>query len=56
MPSLGLTPQYHLPRAGTTHSRLDSATQITSQENDPLTCPPANLIEAIPQLKFLLPR
>lgn len=42
-------------RSGTTHSKIGLPTSITNQENAPQTCLYSNLIEEIPQLRFLLP-
>jgi hypothetical protein len=42
------TAQAHLPWDGTTHS------VNRSQENAPETCPQANVVKAVPHLRFLL--
>ena len=37
---------------GTIHTRLDHHSSTISQDTPPQTCPQANLMEAIPQLRF----
>lgn len=44
--------QAHLPRDGTAHSGLDPPTSISNQKN----APQVNLLEAILQLRFPLPK
>lgn len=45
--------QDHLPKGGTTHSKLGLSTAINSQEEATQTCPQGNLVEAISQLRVL---
>lgn len=45
--------QDHLPRSGTTHSKVGPPTPIISQENVPQAFPETSLVGALSQLKFL---
>ena len=48
--------QDHLHKGGTAHSGLGPPTSIINQENAPKGLPTGSLMEAIPQLRFSLPR
>ena len=54
---LSYTIQNHQPRGGATHSVLGPLILIINQEKQhPQACLQANRMEAIPQVKLLLPR
>lgn len=58
---LSYASQEHLLRggtaqSGTSHIELGAATSLINEENSPLSCPQASLLETILQLRFPLPR